>query len=559
MRRSLTFRAMGEKKPSFGDVARSLSLQRGDIAIIVVFGAVAGGLTLVVPVAVQSFVNTIAFTQLAQPLVLLTAVVAGVLCISGFARLCQSVAVEHLQRRLFDRLVARLAVGLPRALPATYQNWRGSQLSARFFEIVTIQKVVSTLLLDGVATVLQTLLAMILLAFYHPALLAFDIVLVIILALIIFGLAKGGIKTAKAESVAKYEVHQNIDDLTRNPLAFRTPQRAGYAATRLDESTQAWLVARAQHFRVVLRQHIGVVVLQAAASAALLAVGGTMVLKQQLSLGQLVAAEIVVAAVLAGASRLPKYLESLYDLFASSGKLAEVFAIPVEAQRGGEATAPTAPVRLEVKDATFTYPGAHEPVFENVALQIAPGAHVAIIGETGSGKSAIASVLALQARPQTGHVAIDGIDGREWHLLRDRIALVSRAEIIAGSVLDNLSVGRELPVDSAYAALQDAGLTDAVNALADGAHTSLDASDVPLSAGEQVQLCIARALAQAPRLLIIDGLLDQVDDGVAKSLLHTLTRPQAPWTLVVTTKSRAVASAFSHVIEMSALGNVRSA
>lgn len=549
---------MGEKKPSFGEVARSLALERGDIAIIVVFGAVAGGLMLVVPVAVQSFVNTIAFTQLAQPLVLLTAVVAGVLCISGFARLCQSIAVELLQRRLFERLVARLAVGLPRTTPATYHAWRGSELSARFFEIVTIQKTSSTLLLDGVATVLQTLLAMVLLAFYHPALLAFDIVLVIILALIVFGLAKGGIKTAKAESVAKYDVHQQIDDMTRNPHAFRTPLHARYAADRLDAATQNWLTARAGHFRVVLRQHIGVVVLQALASAALLAIGGTMVLRQQLSLGQLVAAEIVVAAVLAGASRLPKYLESLYDLVASAAKLAEIFALPVEPTRGGEAAIPAAPARLVVSDAGFTYPGARDPVFRDLKLSVEPGQHVAILGDTGSGKSAIASIMALQAQPQTGHVAIDGIDGREWEILRDRIALVSRCELITGDVLDNIRFGRDLPVDSAYAALQDVGLTDTINALADGAHTSLDANDVPLSTGEQVQLCIARALAQSPRLLIIDGVLDQLDESVAKALLGTLMRPQAPWTLVLTTKSQNLASAVSNVVTMSALSEGRS-
>ncbi len=550
---------MGEHKVSFGKTARLLMPDRTDIAVIILFGAVAGGLSLVVPVAVQSFVNNIAFTALTQPLVLLTSVVAAVLTISGFAKVSQSVAVEMLQRRIFVRLVARLGVGLPRVTPEAYSTWRASALSARFFEILTIQKVISTLLLDGVSTVLQTLLGMVLLAFYHPALLAFDIVLVAILAIIIVGLARGGVDTALAESKKKYAIHSQIDDLTRNPGLFRSPQTAEYARARLSEASELWVKARAGHFRVILRQHIGVVVLQAVASAALLAVGGTMVLKQQLSLGQLVAAEIVVTAVLAGASRFAKYLESYYDLVASSTKLGDVLALSVEPDRGGGTTPPVRPSGLDARNVRFSYPGAAKPIVRDFALSIAAGEHVAVLGDAGSGKSAIASILALQAQPEAGHVTIDGIDGREWQALRDRVVLLSRCELIGGTIIDNMRLGRSLPIEDVYAILRDVELLDAVAALPEGAHTQLGASDVPLSESECVRLCLARAIAQAPRLFIIDGLFDTLDPTEAKRLLAKLTAPSVSWTFVLMTRSRELAERVGTVVELDSAQEARSA
>src|SRR5690606_28000228 len=129
-----------------------------------------GLVSLTVPIAAQSLVNTVAFAALLQPLVVLSLLVLVGLLAAGILRILQYKVVEKLQERLFVRTTHEVTLRLVHAEAGTLSRRAAQELVNRFFDVAIIQKTAATLLLDGLSIVLQSSVSLVLLAFYHPAL-----------------------------------------------------------------------------------------------------------------------------------------------------------------------------------------------------------------------------------------------------------------------------------------------------------------------------------------------------------------------------------------------------
>ena len=267
-----------------------LALDGQDIAVIVIYGVALGLLSLAVPVAVQSLVNTVAFGSLIQPLVVLTVLLALALTGAGILRALQIRIAEMLQRRLFVRLVTEIGARLPRVSGTALRDANGPELLNRFFDVFTTQKSVASLLLGGIDAVLIGLVGLIVLAFYHPALLAFDLVLILGAAFVLIPLGRGGTATSIAESKAKYAVVGWLEEMARHPLSFKLAGGDDLARFQVETLARSYLDKRDRHFRIVYRQVVGALSIEVVASVALLAVGGLLVIERQLSIGQVFAA-----------------------------------------------------------------------------------------------------------------------------------------------------------------------------------------------------------------------------------------------------------------------------
>ena len=214
-------------------LARLFGLIRSDwkdIRVILVFSMVVGILMLAAPIAVEALVNTVAFGRYLQPIVVLAILLLIFLGFAAVIRALLAYVVEVIQRRLFIRVVEDLAYRLPRVQQTSFDNLNGPELLNRFFEVVTVQKVVASLLLDGIAIVLQTVIGMLVLAFYHPFLLGFDIVLLLLIAFVIFVLGRGAVRTSLTESRAKYAVAAWLQELARHPTAIKLHSGASLAS-----------------------------------------------------------------------------------------------------------------------------------------------------------------------------------------------------------------------------------------------------------------------------------------------------------------------------------------
>ncbi len=522
-----------------------LALDRRDLGVVAIYAVVVGALSLATPVAIQALVNTVALGSVLQPLAVLSLLLLGVLGLQGVLSVFETYVVEILQRRIFVRVVEDFGRRLPLARADALDGHHAPELVHRFFDVVTVQKTLASLLLDGLALVLQTGVGMLLLAFYHPLLLAFDAVLVSLLAGVLL-LGRGALATALAESEAKYRAAAWISDLARAAHLVRGDRARGRADAVTAGLCRDWLDARARHFRLLLRQIAGGVALQILALVALLGVGGWLVIVRQLTLGQLVAAEIVATAMAAGFAKLGKNLEKLYDLDVGVLKLGRVANLPVE-RAGGEPPADGGPMRLALRKVSLSR-GGH-PVLRDADLTVPAGARLRLAGPPGAGLSTVLELLAALRPPDAGSVRFDGLDVARADLgaLRDGIALVRGSDpFLAGSLLDNLALAAPEPLrePDARALLRMVGLEAAVDGLPEGLDTPIQPSGAPLSASQARRLALARALAGRPRLLLLDGALDGLGlpETTFEAILRAVLGPGAPWTVALTTGDPRVAA-----------------
>ena len=210
-------------------LAKLLRNEGNTLWTVVIYSVAVALLTLALPVATQALVNTIAFGNLFQPLLVLTVVVAGVLVLSGILQLIRFKVVEMLQRRVFVQIASDSVNRLLRARTDTLELRNGPELVNRFLDVVTLQKAGATLLVDGLSVAMQTLAGMILLGLYHPWLLAFDVLLVLALLIVIFPLGAHAIDTAIKESKAKYALVAWLEEVARHTRLFRGQTQADWA------------------------------------------------------------------------------------------------------------------------------------------------------------------------------------------------------------------------------------------------------------------------------------------------------------------------------------------
>lgn len=521
-----------------------LRLERREISTVVIYAIIVGALTLATPVAVQALVNTVAFGAVLQPLVVLSILLFGGLAFAAVLSVLEAYVVEVLQRRAFIRIADDFGRRLPTVRAEALDREYGPELANRFFDVLTIQKSLATLLLDGLSLSLQTAIGMVLLGFYHPLLLAFDVVLLACL-FVVFVLGRGAVTTGLRESSAKYKTASWLEDISRTPRLFRGAAARKRAADRTDVLCRDYIAARKIHFRILLRQITGGMGLQVIAVVALLGVGGWLVIDRQLTLGQLVAAELVITAIAAGFVNLGKNLEKLYDLNVGVTKISRVVDLPVE-RRGGEKVTGDGAGTAALRGVTIAR-GDHTILRDvNVALQ--PGDRVHLRGPSGAGKSTMLEVFAGLRQPTSGRVHALGADLRRADLsdIRDRIAIVGDAEFVTGSVLDNLALvaGDRFDYPQARQWLKILDLEDAIDRLPQGIDTTMHPNGTPLSGGQARRLAVARAMLSRPRLLLLDGALDRLGLERARfdELIDIIFAPHAPWSVVVVSEDSAVAA-----------------
>jgi len=301
----------------------------------------------------------------------------------------------------------------------------------------------------------------------------------------------------------------------------------------------------------VLRQIAAALGLQVVANAAVLALGGFLVVSGQLTLGQLVASEIIVAAVVAAFARVGKLLESWYDLLAAVDKVGVLLDLPLERLDGSVPASADGPAVVEAREVEIESEAARGGPL--VSLHVEAGEWLGLAGPSGSGKSALLDVLCGLRRSRRGTVLFDGEDVELLHLegLREQAMLLRDIEIHTGSILDNVRVARpSASIVEVETALARVGLADVIERLPEGYRTKLGPSGRPLSSGHARQLMLARALVARPRLLAVDDEMAHFDSEAAERVMEVLFDRAAPWSLIVVSHDDEWLARCDRVIEM---------
>ncbi|MDJ0820033.1 MAG: ATP-binding cassette domain-containing protein [Desulfobacterales bacterium] len=541
-----------EALTAFQRLRQLLAPDRSEIIIVIGFAVGLGFLTLATPIAVQTLVNFVAFGGLMQPLIVVGILLLFFMAFAGAIRVFKFYVVEILQRRVFTRVVSDLSIRLPRVRFDTYDRGYSPELVNRFFDVVTVQKAGSTLMIDGLDILLQTGIGLLVLGFYHPLLLVFDILLIAVILFIVFGLGRGAVATARKESSAKYAVAGALEELTLDPMTYRFTGAPEFARARLADLAGDYILARRKHYSVIFRQLVGAVTLHAVAATALLTLGGFLVIRGQLTLGQLVAAELIVSVALASFVKFGKQFEATYDLLAGVDKLGILFDLPVEDEAGEPHVPGDDGARLELRRVSYRYPDSTSGL-TGLSLLVEADERVAVRGPRGSGKSTVAELIVGLREPSEGVVLFDGNDIGDIARMsiRTQIDLVRGCELVDGSVMDNIRLGRsDISGEKIRRVLDRLGILDELLELQNGLRTEVSRSGAPLSRTMVLMLMLARAAVGAPRALVIDGVLDELDQASLSGALAVLCDRNAPWTLLVTTIRDAVSAEMERVIEL---------
>ena len=529
-----------------------LSPDRSDIGVILIFAVVIGLLALSSPIAVEALVNTVAFGQFVQPVVVLATILGVFLAFAAAMRAVQVYVAEIIQRRLFVRIAGDLAHRLPRVRSEFWDRHYGPELTNRFFEVVTVQKVTTQLLLEGSSLLLQTLVGMAVIAFYHPILLGFDAFLLLFILSIIFVLGRGAVATSVDESRKKYATAAWLEDLARFPSAFSSRSAMAFAVEQTDRRVAGYLSARVEHFRILMRQVVASLALQVIASTVLLGIGGWLVIRGELSLGQLVAAELIVTVIVGSFAKIGKFLEGYYDVMASMDKLGHLFDMPIERLDGVETAKSDEGIGIRLNGvATPATPSGER--LKQVTLVVDPGDLLAVAGGSTALRRRLLEVLFGRVEPLAGRLELDGVDARRLCLesFREEAALLSSPEIFQGTIAENIHLGRpKVREQDLIASLQAVGLWDELLALPEGLRQHLETSSQLLSHDQTLRLTLARVLAGRPRLLLIDHALDGLPDEQVRAILGRLGSLGDRCTVIIATGRRDVYEACCRVVKI---------
>jgi multidrug resistance efflux pump len=279
-------------------------------------------LSLAVPLSVQFLINSVSFTAMLQPMVVLGLVLLILLTFWAVLNALQFFITEIFQRHFFARIASEVTILL---LKSKEQNPKNIPTVNHFFETITIQKTIPKFLTKTSYTILQGLIGLVLISFYHPIFFLFSIIISVLLYLIWSLFYKQAITSSVAKSQSKYDIVECFEEIAQS----KNIVDAGFK-NKINSLTGNYLKSRQERFKSLFSQVILLLVLYAVASVALLMIGGSLILSSQLTIGQLVAAELVLSATLYNFSQLGRDLENFYDLSASCQKLSKFYNFSFE-------------------------------------------------------------------------------------------------------------------------------------------------------------------------------------------------------------------------------------
>ncbi len=486
---------------------------KGYVNVGIVYTLAITLLSLATPISVQLLINSVARTALVAPLWILS----GVLLVLLLLVACLSALRLHLltmfERRLFARVVAEVTVRAVHAQNPFFADASRGSLFNRYFDMVVVQKSVPSLVIGAFTIILQAAVGLVVTSFYHPFFLAFNIVLVVTCFLIWMLWRHGAITGAVGVSHAKHEAAHWLESVGASNGFYQSARHFNFAMDRSESVTVNYIQAHRRYFRYSFAQAVAYFLVYAFAASALLALGGSLILAGELSIGQLVAAELILSGVFYGIAQLGWYLDTFYDLVASSEELSQIFAIPQEPLGLSGQAPPDSSVRFR----NVELAGAH---FD---FAIESGEQAVILAEPGV-ENQIALLLKRHVNPDRGLLTIGGSDlgSFDMYLLRSAVVVLNRPTIVDVTIREYLNMAAGGNANNAIAMdmLNIVGLATRISSLPRGLDTQLASSGSPLSIVEVMQLKVAAALISRPKV----PLLSQLYDMMPASALHAMLK-----------------------------------
>lgn len=519
-------------------VARIMSLvklERTDITAIYFHAILNGLIQLSLPVGVQAIVGFVLGGAMSSSLVILIALVVTGVLFGGLLQIGQMRLIERVQQKLFVRNSFDLAARIPKLDMKDADAYYLPELMNRFFEIPTLQKSLSKLLLDIPTASIQIVFGLLLLSFYHPAFILFGILLLVVLWMILYYTGNRGLSTSLTESRYKYKVAAWLQEMSRLAKTFKFSKGSELNLERTDTFTTKYLKARNDHFGVLQFQFKILVAFKVLITASMLIVGAVLLVNQQLNIGQFIAAEIVILTVINSVEKLIGNLDSVYDVLTSITKIATITDKPIE--KDGTYLMPfeAGGIKVETKGLSFGY--EDKKILSDLSLIFHPGQTICISGNEGAGKSTFLQLLTGCYSTFQGAILLNNLPVGNYDLtsLRSQMGiLLPGQDIFNGSLWDNISMGNaHVTQQQVLGLFEKTGLLDFIATQKAGFETKMVTSGKRLSRNVLQKLLLVRALAGRPRLLLLEDPWLGMEQKFAEQIKQYLLKEMPGTTVIV--------------------------
>lgn len=540
------------KKPLMR-LAQVLKLERKEIGAIYLYAILAGLLNLSVPLGIQAIINFVLAGALSTSMIVLILLVVIGVFVTGLLQINQMKIIEKVQQRIFTRYSFEFAWRIPKLDMQKVDSYYLPEMVNRFFDTIVLQKSLSRLLLDIPTATIQVIFGLTLLSLYANIFIVFSLIVLLVLFLIIRLSGPRGLQTSLQESEYKYEVASWLEEVARVLKSFRFSKGSSLPIDKTDVLVGKYLDSRTSHFKILMLQYWSLVSFKVLITAGMLIVGSILLVRNEINVGQFVAAEIVILTVLSSIEKLIQSLDKTYDILTAVEKLGKVMDKPLEnegtlkLEHNGEGVA------ISMKDVNFSYTG-ERAILQQVNAEIRKSEKVCITGSDGSGKSTLIKLLTGSYHHFEGNISINNIPIGNYDpdsIRAETGILFHQQDIFNGTLYENITLGDNSISTSQITALaEEIGLQHFIQSLKNGYDSVLDPTGKRLPGGVVRKILLLRALIHKPRLLLLEEPWLGFDEDAKQKIQNYLLKKVPSTTVLIIANDAAFAAQCTRIIKM---------
>lgn len=498
-------------KSSLNKFFKIIRFERKEIVAIYFYAILSGIIQLSLPLGIQTIIN---FSQAAAGIgnlpvsiiVLIIIVLIGIL-VSGILQVNQMKIVEKIEQSIFTRFSLEFAHKIPKIESSELNNNHLPELMNRFFEIINIQKGLSKILLDIPLAIIQILFGLILLSFYNSIFIILGLLLIALLFFIFKYTNNKGLAASYNESGDKYEVASWLEEIARSYKTFKISSQHNFHLIKTDNLVNNYIVSKTKHFQILKFQYWSLIVFKLLISAMMLIIGAVLLIKQQLNIGQFIAAEIVILLILSAVEKLILNLEVAYNILTGVEKLSVINDKKIEEKGIAPYVQNPNGTSIEIQNLNFKFEDSR-PLLENINVEISSGSKICVMGDGGSGKSILLEIIGGTLKNYDGILNINNIplSNVSQSTYRNEIGIFyNEQDIFNGTVYDNICLGNEnISPDEIMKLAEMLEINEFISLLPEGLYSHLQATGKGLSTIIAKKLLLLRAMVNKPELLILD-------------------------------------------------------
>ena len=326
-----------------------------------------------------------------------------------------------------------------------------------------------------------------------------------------------------------------LEEMAKVIKSFKFSQGTHFNLQKTDSNLMKYIEARTIHFRVLLFQYKTLVFFKVAITATMLIVGTTLLLRQELNIGEFIAAEIVILSVIKAVEKLIINLDKAYDVVTGIEKLSTIVDSPSEVDGDIDLIAKNG-IDISMSNVSFSYQSSI-PIFSQFSIEIPPYSLVCISGNESSGKSTFLKLLSGNCRDFDGSILYNQIPMQNYRLesLRSQTGIyLNQHEVFEGTVLENISLGHsQVSPQQVMDIASHLGIQDFIHSLPKGFDSIIDTAGKKLSTSLLKKILLLRAFVNQPALLLLEEPWNGLDAKVKPIMFNYLKKLSQNATVVV--------------------------